>query len=610
MPSIFLKTSPASSGLRASLTPPPLPRPPAWICAFTTTTPLPEAISSRAAATASSWELTSLPRGTATPYPRRSSLAWYSWIFIAAVDYTAPHGRASEHRVVRGRRGDSGSPAAPGPEELLEARRLDRPAEVVALRVRAVHLAQQIELLLGLHSLGHHFHVQAAGEREDGVDDLQGVVGRADALDEAAVDLQRVDGELVQVAERAVSGAEVVEIDADAHRPQLGHGLGDVGVVVHQQGLGHFQAQRARGKPGVPQHVRHQREQAGRLELARAEVHADLELRVAELFLPLLHLPAGLPDHPGADLHDQPRLLRQRDEFQRLHQPALRMLPAQERLGAGDPPAVERDHRLVLGMELAALQRPAERGLQLQQLHGPLVHAGFELDAIPASLRLGAVERRVRVAQQILGPRVAGVAVGDPDGGAAEHLHAAQPERDAQRLVQALGHLAGVAGGVHVLEQDGELVAAQPRDGVGGTQRGLQAAGDLDQQLVAAHVPEAVIDQLEPVDVQHQHGEAGVLPPLLQGQPVLEAVEEEGPVGQAGERVVEGLVPQLLLDAALLRLAVGRLQPDALGHVEERAADHPLAVDDHRAVMRLEVHDLAVAPDRADQVGMSAVAVG
>src|SRR5882672_686557 len=96
MPIIFLKISPASSGLRASFTPPPLPRPPAWIWAFTTTTPLPEAISSRAAATASSADCTSLPRGTATPCARRISLAWYSWIFMAAPQYTAAPGRASD----------------------------------------------------------------------------------------------------------------------------------------------------------------------------------------------------------------------------------------------------------------------------------------------------------------------------------------------------------------------------------------------------------------------------------------------------------------------------------------------------------------------------------
>src|SRR5688572_4518600 len=69
----------ASSGDFASFTPPPLPRPPAWICAFTTTTSVP---SSLAAASASSGVLATMPRGTGTPYSFRRAFPWYSWIFI------------------------------------------------------------------------------------------------------------------------------------------------------------------------------------------------------------------------------------------------------------------------------------------------------------------------------------------------------------------------------------------------------------------------------------------------------------------------------------------------------------------------------------------------
>ena len=41
IPRIFEASCAASSAERASFTPPPLPRPPAWICAFTTTTGVP-----------------------------------------------------------------------------------------------------------------------------------------------------------------------------------------------------------------------------------------------------------------------------------------------------------------------------------------------------------------------------------------------------------------------------------------------------------------------------------------------------------------------------------------------------------------------------------------
>src|SRR5882762_5599415 len=79
MPRILPAHSRTSSADFATFTPPPLPRPPAWICAFTTHTLPP---SSRVAATASSTEKQGTPCGVATPYLRRISLAWYSWIFM------------------------------------------------------------------------------------------------------------------------------------------------------------------------------------------------------------------------------------------------------------------------------------------------------------------------------------------------------------------------------------------------------------------------------------------------------------------------------------------------------------------------------------------------
>ncbi len=79
MPRIFPASSLTSAGDLATFTPPPLPRPPAWIWAFTTQT-LPPRVS--AALTASSTENAGMPRGVGTPNFRKSSLPWYSWMFI------------------------------------------------------------------------------------------------------------------------------------------------------------------------------------------------------------------------------------------------------------------------------------------------------------------------------------------------------------------------------------------------------------------------------------------------------------------------------------------------------------------------------------------------
>ena len=68
-----------SSSDLTTFTPPALPRPPAWICAFTTQT---GPGNSFAAFTASSTVKAAMPFGTGTPKSRSTALAWYSWIFI------------------------------------------------------------------------------------------------------------------------------------------------------------------------------------------------------------------------------------------------------------------------------------------------------------------------------------------------------------------------------------------------------------------------------------------------------------------------------------------------------------------------------------------------
>ena len=62
-----------------TLTPPALPRPPAWICALTTHTGPPSVC---AAFTASSTEKAAMPLAVGTPNPRSTSLPWYSWMFM------------------------------------------------------------------------------------------------------------------------------------------------------------------------------------------------------------------------------------------------------------------------------------------------------------------------------------------------------------------------------------------------------------------------------------------------------------------------------------------------------------------------------------------------
>ena len=97
-----------------------------------------------------------------------------------------------------------------------------------------------------------------------------------------------------------------------------------------------------------------------------------------------------------------------------------------------------------------------------------------------------------------------------------------------------------------VVAQHHELVAAEAGDGVARPHERAQALGRLDEQLVADLVAQAVVDDLEAVEVEEQH-RAGQLAPFDAGQRPRQAIEEELAVGQSGHRVVGGLVGELQL---------------------------------------------------------------
>ena len=132
-------------------------------------------------------------------------------------------------------------------------------------------------------------------------------------------------------------------------------------------------------------------------------------------------------------------------------------------------------------------------------------------------------------------------------------------------MIRSMASVAS-AGDDEPIEQHAELVAAEPGDGVLAADAGAEPVGDHHQGRVAGAVAEAVVEPLEAVEVAVA-GRRSVLPSrFADEQRVLDPVGEQGPVGQAGQRVVEGLVAELGLEGV------------ALGHVagvEDDAARRP-----------------------------------
>src|SRR5216117_1666845 len=88
-------------------------------------------------------------------------------------------------------------------------------AEQKALHLRAALEFDRIELMLRFHALGSGHHAEAFGQSSHRPHDVERA--RAlDVLDEGAIDLDAVEWEALQMAERGITGAEVVQSDADA----------------------------------------------------------------------------------------------------------------------------------------------------------------------------------------------------------------------------------------------------------------------------------------------------------------------------------------------------------------------------------------------------------
>jgi hypothetical protein len=83
---------------------------------------------------------------------------------------------------------------------------------------------------------------------------------------------------------------------------------------------------------------------------------------------------------------------------------------------------------------------------------------------------------------------------------------------------------------LRVLQEDGELVAADAGDGVLGAHGGNQPPRHRDQKRVTGLVAEAVVDALEVVEVDEKHAECAATPPVRHG--ALQTSDEEGSIGQ------------------------------------------------------------------------------
>ena len=81
----------------------------------------------------------------------------------------------------------------------------------MSLKTIAAMLDEPLHLSLRLDAFGYHIDPQTMGQADDRSDDDLAFGVRLEILDEVLVDLQRVEGKVLQVAQGGIVGTEIVE---------------------------------------------------------------------------------------------------------------------------------------------------------------------------------------------------------------------------------------------------------------------------------------------------------------------------------------------------------------------------------------------------------------
>ena len=127
---------------------------------------------------------------------------------------------------------------------------------------------------------------------------------------------------------------------------------------------------------------------------------------------------------------------------------------------------------------------------------------------------------------------------------------------------------------------DGKFVAAEPCQHVGFPQQRLEPGRCLPQQRVARGMAERIVDVLEAVEIEQQHGER-IAAPALARRRFFDLLRHRGTIGQTRQRVMMRHERDALLrflafgdvvddDDQIFRLAVIVADDDAAGRINAR----------------------------------------
>ena len=273
------------------------------------------------------------------------------------------------------------------------------PAEQIALTVFALESGEGPDFGFVLDALGDGRHVERLGQPDDALNDTQAGLAAQHRGHETAVDLERVDGEAMEVAEARIAGPEIVDGDAQAEFLEPVENGGGNLRVADQRALGEFDLDVLRTDGAGGQRVAQIGDHAEVGEAQPREIDAEKRsLAGRQALVDLGQGVEGGGEQPPVEVGDQAAGFGDRDELARRHQAAVGMLPADQRLVSGDAASLEPDDGLHHQPQLASRNAIGELLLELDMA------AKRRVVAVVVVGPAGRPVRRRRRANQFLDP--------------------------------------------------------------------------------------------------------------------------------------------------------------------------------------------------------------
>ena len=396
-----------------------------------------------------------------------------------------------------------------------------------------------------LHTLRHRGQAQPLRQADQGLGQPQTLeVAIADRTGEGAIELDAVDRQIAQVADRGEAGAEVVDPPAHAQICQAVDQLPHPRGQGEEVGFGDLQMEAFGANGGLLKPLAHPIGQIRVAEGGGGDIggHKVIGRQGRQGSDAAAH-------HPQIDLHRQVAAEGRGKEGIGHRDAAIASHPAHQGLVTAELAAGQIHHGHEPRLEGIGLKGLSDLGLQRQGTAGFFGNLLIGQNAAVPPLGGRLSHRQAGIAEQLIGA-LAGLSEGQTDAHRGFEQLGLEGDRALAGQAQPIRHDAGLDLARAAAQQHQKGVAGAAGHQIGRLHNPGEPGGEGGDQPVTGPVGEGIVHLGEAInaDAEQRQGTGGSLGPL---KPFLQPGDQHAPAGQAAEGIgAQGLLqlaPQLHL---------------------------------------------------------------